>query len=146
MFSQSEENQLRHAASHAVWSSFRCSSRDVQRLICEAVMDRLKRPASKECLRASCRQIRYVFRALEDRELQEVILFLMCWLLHPFEWQDPETQNELKAVLEILLATSSKYDGNAAATLNRRQTLLIQQDPSNRQIELLEDLLVACVR
>ncbi|CAE7806083.1 unnamed protein product [Symbiodinium sp. CCMP2592] len=146
-FSQSENREVRHAASNAVWSSFRCSSHEVQRLFCKAVMtDLFKVPAIKESLKACCRQIRYVFRALEDRELQDVIMILMCRLLHPAEWQHlaVDTESELKAVLEILLAASSKYDLNAVATLQKRQTFLIQHDPSNRQIELIDDLLFVC--
>eukprot|EP00439_Symbiodinium_sp_Y106_P058578 s5077_g8.t1 len=109
--------------------------------------DLFKFPAIKECLQACCRQIRYVFRALEDRELQDVIMVLMCFLLHPDERLDLEIEleSELKAVLEILLAASSKYDVNAVATLQKWQTFLIQHDPSNRQIELIDDLLFVCV-
>ena len=46
-FSQSENHQVRHAASTAVWSSFRCSSQEMQRLFCKAVMtDLIKFPAN----------------------------------------------------------------------------------------------------
>ena len=74
-------------------------------------------------------------------------MVLMCFLLHRVERQDLEIEieSELKAVLENLLAASSTYDVNAVATLQKRQPFLIQHDPSNRQIELIDDLLFVCV-
>ena len=112
------------------------------------MLDEVRHPPRRDRLWSSIRHVRYVFRALEERELDELIGRMLFWLLHERQ-DDPQTRAELKSALEILLTAPhlpSPVFMHAVFELDKRYKLSMQRDAADEQIQMYEDLLFACVR